>query len=70
VECFQRGLEADDILEEFYQALMLLYLGVNRRTEALSVYTRCKKALFASLGVEPSPKTEAIRKSILPGKNP
>ncbi len=70
VECFQRGLEADDILEEFYQALMLLYQGVNRRTEALSVYTRCKKALFASLGVEPSPKTEAIRKSILLRKNP
>ncbi len=43
VECFQRGLEADDIIEEFYQALMLLYQGMNRRTEALSVYTRCKR---------------------------
>ncbi len=68
VECFQKGLEADDIIEAFYQALMLLYQRMNRRTEALSVYRRCQRTLSSSLGVEPSPQTEAIRKSILAEK--
>jgi two-component SAPR family response regulator len=70
VECFQKGLEVDDIIEGFYQALMLLYQRMNRRTEALSVYLRCQRTLSSSLGVEPSPQTEAIRKSILAEKKP
>jgi LuxR family maltose regulon positive regulatory protein len=68
VECFQKGLDPDDIIEEFYQALMLLYQRMSRRAEALSVYLRCQRTLSSSLGVEPSPQTEAIRKSILAEK--
>ena len=68
-ECYQRGLEVDEIIEQFYQNLMIIYQRLGRRTEALSIYTRCQRALFSALGVEPSPATEAIRKSILADKN-
>jgi len=68
VECFQKGLEVDDLIEEFYQSLMTLYQRMGRRTEALSVYHRCQKALSLALGVDPSPEIESIRRSLLVDK--
>jgi two-component SAPR family response regulator len=65
VQCYQRGLEADDLTEDFYQRLMTCYHRLGRLAEALSVYERCKRVLSASLGIEPSSETKAIRKSIL-----
>lgn len=64
LECYQKGLEIDKLAEEFYQGLMTSYQKLGRRGEALSVYNRCKKALSKALGVDPSPKTEAIYKSL------
>lgn len=63
--CYQKGLEVDDLAEEFYQGLMICYQELGRKTEALSVYNRCKRTLSSTLGVEPSPKTEAIFRSIM-----
>jgi LuxR family maltose regulon positive regulatory protein len=68
-ECYQTGLEVDDMIEQFYQNLMILFQRLGRRTEALSIYGRCKRALSSALGVEPSPETEALHKSLLAGKN-
>ncbi|MDL1980172.1 MAG: hypothetical protein LWX02_01595 [Deltaproteobacteria bacterium] len=65
VQYYQRGLEADDLAEELYQRLITCYHRLGRRAEALSVYERCKRVLSASLGIEPSSETKAIRKSIL-----
>jgi len=65
IDCYQKGLEVDHLAEEFYQGLMTCYQRLGRRSEALLVYSRCKKALFAALGVSPSPKTESIRQEIL-----
>ena len=64
-ECYQRALEVDDLAEEFYQRLMLSYQRMGRRTEALAVYQRCRKILSSVFGIEPSPETEAIYKSLL-----
>jgi DNA-binding SARP family transcriptional activator len=64
LECYQKGLEIDKLAEEFYQGLMTSYQELGRRGEALSVYNRCKKVLSTALGVEPSPKTEAIYHSL------
>ena len=61
VQCYQRGLEADDLAEELYQRLMTCYQRLGRRAEALSVYERCKRVLSASLGIELSSETKAIR---------
>jgi DNA-binding SARP family transcriptional activator len=65
IECYQRGLEVDDLAEEFYQGLMICYHHFGQRAKALSIYNRCKKILSATLGINPSPKTEAIRRSLL-----
>jgi ATP/maltotriose-dependent transcriptional regulator MalT/DNA-binding SARP family transcriptional activator len=60
IECFQRGLEVDDVAEEFCKHLLVCYHGLGRRAEAISVCNRLKKALSATLGIEPSPETEAM----------
>jgi len=60
VECYQKGLEADELAEEFYQRLMASYLSWDRRAEAIAVYNRCRKVLQSALEIDPSPKTEEI----------
>jgi DNA-binding SARP family transcriptional activator len=65
LECYQRGLDADDLAEEFYQNLMTCYLHLDREAEARAAYLRCRKILSSALGVEPSAKTQAIYKSLL-----
>jgi DNA-binding SARP family transcriptional activator len=65
IECLQKGLEVDNLAEEFYQGLMTCYQRLSRRSEALLVYSRCKKVLATALGVGPSPKTESIHQEIL-----
>ncbi len=63
--CYERGLEIDNISEEFYQGVMVCHHRLGRKAEALSTYDRCKRVLFATLRVAPSPQTEALRKSLL-----
>jgi LuxR family maltose regulon positive regulatory protein len=65
LNCYQKGLEVDDLAEEFYQRLIICYKRLGRRAEALTVYNRCRNTFSTVLGVEPSPVTEAICKSLL-----
>ncbi len=64
VECYQKGLEADELAEEFYQRLMASYLSSDRRAEAIAVYNRCRKVLKSALGIDPSPRTEEVFKAL------
>lgn len=64
VACYQRGLEVDDICEEFYQRSMVCYQRMGRIAEALAVYERCRRVLPAVLGVKPSPNTLAVYRSL------
>jgi DNA-binding SARP family transcriptional activator len=64
VECYQKGLEVDELAEEFYQRLMASHLSLGRRAEAIAVYNRCRKVLQSTLGLDPSPKTEEILKAL------
>ena len=64
VDYYQKGLDVDDLAEEFYQRLIKCYHQMGRRAEALSVYNQCKKTLSAVLGIEPSHETEAIYKAL------
>ncbi|MCW9098517.1 MAG: BTAD domain-containing putative transcriptional regulator [Ignavibacteriaceae bacterium] len=64
VDCFQKAIEVEDVAEVFYQRLMNCLKQLGRRTDALSVYQRCEKTLSASLGLEPSPETKAIKESL------
>ena len=63
--CYERGLEIEDLVEEFYQRLMVCYQQLGRRSEVLSVYDRCKKTLYAAKQIQPSSEIEALRKSNL-----
>lgn len=62
---YQKGLEVDDLAEQFYQSLMVCYRQLGRRSEALAVYRRCRSTLSIVLGIEPAFVTETIRQSVL-----
>jgi two-component SAPR family response regulator len=67
IDCYKKGLEADDLVEEFYRRIILCHQRLGRNAEALSAYNRCKKIL-AAYGVELSPETEEIRRDLVGGK--
>lgn len=52
--------DADDLLEEFYQRLMVCYQARRQTAEAVKTYQRCRSVLSAHLAIGPSPETEAI----------
>jgi len=68
LDCYQKGLEVENLAEEFYQGLMTCHQHLGQRAEALSVYNRCKRALSQAFGVEPSSRTDGIYRSLLSGK--
>ena len=61
---YQRGLDADSLVEEFYQGLMRCYAQLDRNTEALAVYVRLKQLLSLALGVQPSTSTQKLYRSL------
>lgn len=63
-EVFLRGLDMDNLTEEFYQRLMVCYQGLGQKADAVKVYHRCRSVLSAALGVEPSSRTEEIYASL------
>lgn len=65
IECFQRGLEIDDVAEEFYQNLIICHQRLGNKAEAVKVYKRCRDTLFATLGVEPSEKTRSLYNEVM-----
>ncbi len=63
-EYYLRGLEVDNLAEEFYQHLMTCYQRQGRRAEALAVYCRCRETLASTFGVAPSTQTESIYRKL------
>ncbi len=59
IEIYRKGLEADELSEVCYQRIMICYLRMGRRAEALSTYHTCKKTL-AVYGIELSSETDAL----------
>lgn len=64
---YLRGLEADPIIETFYQGLMRCYVALDRRTEAIAAYRRLKQTLSVTLGLAPSTTTERLHLSVRGG---
>lgn len=64
VESYLAGLDADSIVEPFYQGLMRCYHRLDRFAEAASTYRRLKQILSVTLGVPPSATTERLYKSL------
>ncbi len=65
IPCYQRGLEVDDLVEDFYQRLMVCCLETQSISEGLAVYRRCRKVLSIVLGLQPAPETEALHHALM-----
>jgi DNA-binding SARP family transcriptional activator len=62
--CYQKGLEVDDLAEDFYRGLIKCYGSLGRKADASAVYKRCNKVL-STLGIKPSPETEKVYKRVV-----
>lgn len=65
VLCYQRGIEVDDLIETFYQRLMLCLDKTGRQPEAITCYRQCKHVLAVVLGLQPTDETQQIYQAIL-----
>ncbi|HKH21859.1 MAG TPA: bacterial transcriptional activator domain-containing protein, partial [Gammaproteobacteria bacterium] len=61
---YLRGIEADNLAEEFYQGVMRCYVHLNRHAEGLAIYRRLQRTLSIILGIAPSPASQALYKSL------
>ena len=65
LQWYGRGLDVDDLAEEFYRGLMQCHAQLGRRAEAAATYQRCRRALVAGLGLTPSSQTEQLYRQLL-----
>lgn len=61
---YQRGIESDDLSEEFYRGLIRCHIRRDRSVDAMAVYLRLRQMLAARLGMSPSRETNALVDSI------
>jgi two-component SAPR family response regulator len=64
LDCYLKGLEVDDLAEEFYRGLMNCYHRLGRINDAKAVYNRYKKTISSLPGMEPSVKIEAMHRTL------
>lgn len=65
IAIYQKGLETDDLYDEFYQRQMICHCLLGNYGEIASVYKRCRITL-AKLGIKPSPQTTSVYESVIP----
>ncbi|MBK8742788.1 MAG: hypothetical protein IPM02_26400 [Betaproteobacteria bacterium] len=63
IAIYERGLEQDNLAEEFYRGVMRCHLAQGDAAAALRAYRRCRELLSIVLGVQPSPQTQALYQS-------
>jgi two-component SAPR family response regulator len=63
-EYYRQGIDIDDLLEEFYQRLMICCERLGRRADAIDVYKCCTRILSLKFGIGPSAKTEEIYRTM------
>ena len=64
IACYQKGIEVDDLVETFYQRLMLCFDRLGRQPEAIVSYRQCTHVLATVLGLGPTEETQRIYHSI------
>ena len=65
IDCYQKAIETEPLIEVFYQNLINIYLQLGRQSEALAVYHRCNQLFLTHLGIEPSSATEFLYQKII-----
>jgi DNA-binding SARP family transcriptional activator len=63
---YQRGIEADELTEEFYRGLMRCYASQDRKAEAMGVFRRLRQTLSVTLAIAPSAASQALFDSLRP----
>lgn len=58
--CYRRGIDADELAEEFYQGVMRCHAALGRHAEGMAAYRRLRETLSVVLGVGPSAKSEQL----------
>ena len=61
---YLKGLEADDLAEQFYQGLMRCYAALGRHAEAINAYRRLRQLLSVVLGIGPSDSSQALARAL------
>jgi DNA-binding SARP family transcriptional activator len=69
-ESFRKGLEIDNLCEEFYQHLMLCHNALGQQAAAVRTYEQCRSVLSRAFGNTPSQKTEEIYSAIRSNRPP
>lgn len=64
---YLQGLDADPLVEPFYQGLMRCFHRLDRLPEALGAYRQLKQVLSATLGLAPSPGTDKLYQALQRG---
>jgi LuxR family transcriptional regulator, maltose regulon positive regulatory protein len=64
ITCYEKAIEVDDLAEDVYRRLMICHERLGRPAQALAVYRRCRSALNAGLGIEPSAKTRSLAETL------
>lgn len=67
IKLYQKAIEINDLEEEFYRALMLIYGKLGRRADVQTTYHRLGRLLSSVLSVEPSLETKAAYKKAMAG---
>ncbi len=62
---YRRALESDDLVETFYQRLMLCCRRLGHTAEAAAIYRRCRDTLALLRGCVPSRSTQEIYRSLV-----
>ena len=65
IDCYQKAIQQDPLLEEAYQKLMTFYSSKGMYNDALRVYEACKKVLKTELKTKPDSTTSAIYRKVL-----
>ena len=63
-QAYLRGLDADNLIEQFYQGLMRCNLARGRSAEGMDVYRRMRELLSITLNVAPSQASQALFKTL------
>ena len=64
-ECYQKGIETDGLVEQFYHRLMVCHHQLRQRAEVMRDYEHCRAALASDLGIAPSPATDDLYRDLM-----
>jgi two-component SAPR family response regulator len=64
IALYEKGLEADELTESFYQGLMRCHRALGRNAEAMSAFRKMRHLLSVVLGIGPSEASQALARAL------